>query len=414
MEVKSKKLMMKGFLYSVLFTLIFSCKTNEHNTKALIPLDLGISKDSAFSGSCPYLFKSGDSTVLISWVRDVSDSQAVVCYAIAKNGIDFGPTVVVAGSENVHPHGENLPKVITTPDGKILATWGASNPNPKNPYSGLVYYSWSLDEGKNWTKPQTLSTDTNSIDQRYFDIEILKDNTVGVLWLDSRKNTDKEGSSLYFATFNNNNVLDNERAIDATVCQCCRTDLFIDKEGGLHTVYRKIINDSIRDMVHAVSLDNGKNFSTPERISPDNWVINGCPHSGPAIAQTTKGLSFVWYTLGSGSGVFYADSKDNGKTFSKRDAVSGRPSAKHPQLEISQADDQLTVWDEGAASGNRIGYEIRSGAGKKLETAYLTDSISYASFPVIKSLGNGFIVAYTGKKQSDDNEKVFYKIINPL
>lgn len=406
--------MMKVFVYCFVFTLIFSCNTSEPKLNDFASFGLGISKDSAFPGSCPYLFKSGDSTVLISWVRDVSDSQAVVCYAISKNGIDFGPTVIVAGSDNVHPHGENLPKVIITPGGKILATWGASNPNPKNPYSGLVYYSWLLDDGKNWTAPQTLSRDTNSIDQRYFDIEILKDNAVGVLWLDSRKSTDKEGSSLYFATFDNNNELQNERPIDATVCQCCRTDLFVDRQGGLHTVYRKIINDSIRDMVHSVSLDNGKTFSAPERISHDNWVINGCPHTGPAIAQTSNGISFVWYTLGNGSGVFYADSKDNGKTFSTRDAVSARPSAKHPQLEISQADDQLIVWDEGALSGNRIGYEVRSATGKKLGTAYLTDSINYASFPVIKSLGDGFIVAYTGKKQSGDDEKIFYKIIKPL
>lgn len=404
--------MKKFFIYGCLI-FIFSCNVREHKSKDAIALELGISKDSTFGGSCPYLFKAGDSTVLISWLRDVSDSQAVLCYAIAKNGIDFGPTVIVPGSDNAHPHGENLPRVIQTPNGKILATWGASNPNPKNPYSGIVYYSWSLDDGRNWTTPKTLSGDTNSIDQRYFDIEILKDNTVGVIWLDNRKNTEKEGSSLYFATFNDNNVLDNERSIDATCCQCCRTDLFVDKQGNLHTVYRKIINDSIRDMVHAVSLDNGKTFSAPERISPDNWVIKGCPHTGPAIAQTSEGLSFVWYTSGNGKGVFYADSKDNGKTFSPKDVVSSKPSAKHPQLATINNGEQAIVWDEGTANGNRIGLEIRSASGKKITTTYLTDSINYASFPVIKPLGKGFIVAYSGKQHSKDDERVFYRIINP-
>ncbi|OJY91675.1 MAG: hypothetical protein BGP13_07745 [Sphingobacteriales bacterium 40-81] len=414
MEIKPRKLMMRNIIYIFLAAFIFSCNAKEKTTRHIAFHGLGTSRDSAFSGSCPYLFKAGDSAVLISWLRDVSDTQAVLCYAIADNGVDFGATVVVPGSDNAHPHGENLPRVIKTPDGKILATWGAANPNPKNPYSGIVYYSWSLDDGKNWTAPQTLSRDTNSIDQRYFDIEILKDNTVGIIWLDNRKQTDKEGSSLYFATFNENNVTDNERAIDATACQCCRTDLFADKQGNLHAVYRKIINDSIRDMVHTVSADNGKTFSVPERISPDNWVINGCPHTGPAIAQTSEGLSFAWYTLGNGSGVFYADSKDNGKTFSKRDAVSAKPSAKHPQIAIAKTGEQLIVWDEGASHGNRIGIEVRSAGGKKLKTDYLTDSTSYASFPVIRSLGNGFIVAYSGRNKPGDNEKIFYKIIDPL
>jgi len=414
MEIKSKYSMMKSITYACLLLFIFSCNVNNKYDKKITSLNLGDAKDSAFSGSCPYLFKAGDSTVLISWLRNISDTQSVLCYAVADNGIDFGPTITVQGSDNAYPHGENLPRVIKTADGKILAAWGASNPNPKNKYSGLVYYSWSLDGGKNWTKAQPLSTDTSSIDQRYFDVEILKDNTVAVLWLDSRKNTDKEGSSLYYAVFDENNVLANERPIGVTCCQCCRTDLFVDKAGSLHTVYRKIINDSIRDMVHAVSLDNGKTFSAPQRISEDDWVINGCPHSGPAMAQTPEGISFVWYTQGNGNGVFYTDSKDNGKTFAKRDAVSITPSAKHPQLAVSKTGEQLIVWDESASAGNRIGLEIRSAAGKKLETTYLTDSINYASFPVIKPVGDRFIVAYSGKKQSDDEEKVFYKIIHPL
>jgi hypothetical protein len=28
-------------------------------------------------------------------------------------------------------------------------------------------------------------------------------------------------------------------------------------------------------------------------------------------------------------------------------------------------------------------------------------------------LGRGYIVAYTGKERTDDDEKIFYKIINP-
>lgn len=408
---------MKTLVYSIFLLLLWSCNNRQHKIELAGNAGLGNIKDSAYGGSCPYLFTSKDSVLVMSWLRDVSDTQAVLCYAVAKNGVDFGATIVVPGSDNAHPHGENLSKVVLTPDGKILATWGASNPNPKNPYSGIVYYSWSLDEGKSWSAPQTLSRDTNSIDQRYFDIEILKDGNVAVVWLDSRKNISQEGSSLYFATFNNNNnnyVLENEKPIATTSCQCCRTDLFVDRQGYIHTVFRKIINDSIRDMVHAVSLDNGQTFSTPERISKDDWVINGCPHTGPAIAQTSNGLSFVWYTLGNGSGVFYTTSADNGKTFLKRDQVSNNSSAKHPQIEVAQGGEQLIVWDEGYAKGNRIGLEIRAADGKKIESGFITDSVSIASFPVIKSLGNKFIVAYTGRKLQDETEHVFYKLIDPL
>jgi hypothetical protein len=393
----------------IALTACFSCKQNR---RAVSSEAWGIAKDSGYSGSCVNLFKAKDGSVVISWVRDISDSQSVLCYAVSPDGKAFGSTIEVSGSDNVHPHAENLPRVVKTPQGKILAAWGASNPNPKNPYSGLVYFSWSEDNGKSWSTRQTLSRDSNSIDQRYFDIDLLKDGRVGVIWLDSRNDSKKEGSSLYFATFDEKNALVNEKRIDVTCCQCCRTDLFVDKDGNLHTVYRKIINDSIRDMVHAVSHDNGNTFSTPERISADNWVINGCPHSGPAIAQTATGLAFAWYTLGNGGGVFYTSSKDNGKTFSPRDSVSTRPSAKHPQLQVNDAGDQLIVWDESSSHGNRIGLQVRARGGEKVENTFLTDSIGRASFPVIKSLGNQFLVAFSGRKNADDKEQVFYKVID--
>lgn len=403
---------MKNHLYLCLMIAFVFCGSCRQNRHAVNSQPWGIAKDSAYAGSCVNLFKAKDGSVLISWVRDISDTQSILCYAVSLDGKEFGPTVEVRESNNVHPHAENLPRVIKTPQGKILAAWGASNPNPKNPYSGLVYFSWSEDNGKSWSTRQTLSKDTNSIDQRYFDIDLLKDDRVGVIWLDSRSDTQKEGSSLYFATFDEKNALVNEKRIDGTCCQCCRTDLFVDREGGLHTVYRKIINDSIRDMVHAVSYDNGNTFSTPERISADNWVINGCPHSGPAIVQTHTGLAFAWYTLGNGGGVFYTTSKDNGKTFSQRDSVSTRASAKHPQLQVGDAGDQLIVWDESSSQGNRIGLQVRSREGKTLQNTFLTDSAGRASFPVIKAIGNQFLVAFSGRKNADDKEQVFYKMID--
>lgn len=401
---------MKNIVYCIVFLLVLSCIAEKKSDKKAVP-DVQRTVDSTFTGSCPYLFTSGDTAAVFSWVRTLSDSEAVLCFKVS-NGNGFGKTLTVPGSEKVKPHGENLSKVILAPNGRIIAAWGIANPNPENKYSGLVFYSSSADGGNTWTSPLPLSPDEKSIDERYFDLEILPDGTVGAVWLDSRKNTKQEGSSLYFATFGRNNIFEGEKAIDGTVCQCCRTDLFVDKTGGLHVAYRKILNDSIRDMVHIVSLDNGKSFSGAERISPDNWVVNACPHTGPAIVQTDSALSFVWYTMGTGKGVFFASSQDNGKTFTAKNAVGNSTAGKHPQILLLKNGNQAIVWDERVDDRSVIGLEVRSPKGEKLKTTHLTSSLGFATFPVIKLVGDELLVAYSGSKTAEDKEQVYFQKVN--
>ncbi|MCF0072887.1 glycoside hydrolase [Dyadobacter sp. CY261] len=401
---------MRNIIYCIGLLLVAACAAERKSDKKAIA-GAENTVDSTFTGACPYLFTSGDTAAVFSWIRTLSDSEAVLCFKVS-NGNGFGKTITVPGSGKVKPHGENLSKVILSPDGRIIAAWGVANPNPENKYSGLIFYSSSADGGENWTTPAPLSPAENSIDQRYFDLEILPGGTVGAVWLDSRKNTKHEGSSLYFATFGQSNTFEGEKPIDETVCQCCRTDLFVDKTGGLHVAYRKILNDSIRDMVHIVSLDNGKSFSTPERISPDNWVISACPHTGPAIVQTDSALSFVWYTMGAGKGVFFASSEDNGKTFSAKNAVGNSTAGKHPQIQLLKNGNQAIVWDEHTENGSLIGLEVRSPNGEKLKTAHLTSKLGYATFPVVKLVNNELLIAYAGSGTAEDKERVYFQKVN--
>jgi hypothetical protein len=195
-------------------------------------------------------------------------------------------------------------------------------------------------------------------------------------------------------------------------CECCRTDLFVDNKKNIHVVYRAIINDSIRDMVHTVSIDNGKTFSTPERISKDNWVINGCPHTGPAITENEDGLQLAWFTGGGSAGVYYCNSKDNGKTFSNREMVSGN-AAKHCQI-ITSDKNIAIVWNENFIhqnnSSSRIGIEVRSENGEKPSKQFITSEAGTATFPVIKPIDSeSVLVAYT--ETINDRDYVKYKVV---
>ena len=351
-------------------------------------------------GECPYLTKDAKGNTVLSWIRMINDSTTAFCYAINSGGKTFSAPAMIPNTSNIQPHGENLPKIIFKPSGEIIAFWGAANPNPKNKYSGVVFYTQSFDNGKTWNQPQPLVKDTASFDQRYYDVALMPDGEVGVIWLDNRKTTEKEGSGLFFATTQGRDGFGSGRMIAQQCCQCCRTDLFIDKAGGVHALYRGIYQDSIRDMVHIVSTDGGKTFSPPKRISDDNWVIRGCPHTGPAMTENKNGIHFAWFTGGQHRGCFYTQSTDNGKTFVMHDSVSSMGS--HPQIASFSNDNLVIVWDQSSRPGEKpskiIALQKRNAEGINSGTVYLTNMESFASYPMVSAIDDhNTIVAYTNK-----------------
>jgi hypothetical protein len=357
-------------------------------------------------GSCPYLTKDEKGNIILSWIKKTSDSNLVFSYAVSKDeGKTFGKTVEIPGSNNIHPHGENLPKIVFGKNGEIVAAWGSANPNPKNAYSDLVYYAQSFDNGTTWTTAQKLVKDTAGYDQRYFDMALLKNGNIAICWLDNRKKTKGEGSGLFFAEATGNLGFENEHFVTGPCCPCCRTDLYVDSKSKIHVLYRGIINDSIRDMEHAISSDNGKTFSMPERISDDNWVINGCPHTGPAMTENKDGIQFTWFTGGNNAGVYYCYSGNEGKTFSEREQISGMAS-RHCQI-ASVNNAIAIVWNENFSNGNlscsRIGIEVRNEKGNDRVKKFITSEKGEASFPVIKAVNkNAALVAYTENIKGKD------------
>ena len=390
---------------------IHSCHSTDEKQSISTSHETAIDKA---PGSCAYLTRDSKNNVVLSWVKEVDAATKIFCYAISdNNGETFGKAIEIAGSTNVDPHGENMPKVIFKPSGEIIAAWGVANPNPKNKYSGLIYYSQSFDDGSTWSKPKNITADTASFDQRYFDLALLPDGEAGIIWLDNRKQWKTEGSGLYYAVTAGKNGFQNEKLVSGPCCQCCRTDLFIDKDQNIHVLYRAIINDNTRDMVHMLSTDNGRNFTSPKRISNDDWKINGCPHTGPAMAENKNGIHFTWFTGGEDAGIYYNNSNNKGNTFSKRNIVSGK-SSKHCQITSLPNNHIIIVWNESFPNkntfNNRIGLEVRDATGKRVSKQYLTTESSNSSFPVIQPIdANNIVIAYT--ETIGETSRVMFKKI---
>ncbi|WP_123848828.1 sialidase/neuraminidase family protein [Chitinophaga lutea] len=362
--------------------------------------------DTTRNASCVYLTNTEKGNPVISWVEDGG-----MYYAVSPDGgKTFAAPKRITTASGIQPHPENMPKIIFRPNGEVIAMYGLESNDPRNKYAGKVCYVRSMDGGASWLPAQPLVTDTAGYDQRYFDMALLPSGEVAAIWLDNRKFHRQEGSTLYMATAGAAGF-EKERPLVQTVCQCCRTALYTDGQGALHAAFRDIINDSIRDMVHIVSTDGGRSFTTPVRISADNWMINGCPHTGPAMVKNSSGLHFAWFTMGGGEGVFYCQSPDNGITYSKRENISALPTAKHPQLTALGNGDLALVWDEAVdTAANRIGLLHKSPAGETLSKRFLTEAGGYANFPVLRAAGNGqVLVAY--KKRIGERDVVCAQLV---
>lgn len=385
---------MKYFLIITLF--IVACNNDNNNGTTELKAD-------NLPGECPYLTTDNKGVPVLSWVRTNADSTTTFCYTRLENG-QPGPIVTIPHSGQIQPHGENLPKIIFKSSGEVIALWGTRSNDGRNKYAGLVSYVQSFDNGKTWTEPKPLVSDTAGYDQRYYDVALLPSGEAGIIWLDNRKTTKLEGSGLYFATTHGRNGFGKEQLISQPCCQCCRTDLFVDHRGNIHAIYRGILQDSIRDMVHIVSTDEGATFSSPSRISADNWVLRGCPHTGPAIAENKEGLQVAWFT-GNPRGSFYARSVDNGLTFSLRSSISA--SGSHPQLATLTDGSVVIAWDEylpgGSEGFKRIGLQQRTATGEVTGACYITADTCITSFPVIRPLANNhYLIAYTRKIAGKD------------
>lgn len=402
-------------IQQLFFFILLMHPTTKTSAQSYYSQPIQLLKGSNVQTNCPAFTKDSNGAPVLSFGKETESKETILYYSLFNlNTNKFQKPTAIPSSKGIELHGENAPKIIFKPNKEIIAVWGINNATEKKKYGGLIKYSQSFNNGKTWSKAVSLVKDPNSLDQRYFDIDLLPNGEVAIIWLDSRTKTTDEGSTLYYAQTKGIKGFQNEKPIAETTCQCCRTDLFISKKGTIYAAFRDIINNEVRDMVLTYSKDSGKTFSKPKRISPDNWKINGCPHTGPTMAENKNSLHFAWYTAGGGMGVFYSNSKNNGNTFSKRAIVSDSPTAKHPQITTLNNKEVLIVWDEykteGENSSTQIGLQHRNENGKIVSTKYISPKDINATFPAIKAINkNQLLVAWS---QQSEKENVFYKIIN--
>lgn len=357
-----------------------------------------VARISSPSASPEAVFMTADAqgNPVVVWLEsDTLSAEHALYYAVSTDqGVSFPEKVRVPIPEVVNSHAEGMPKVAFLKNGGVIAGFEKSAPTADNKYAGAVYYVYSRD-GKTWTAPRFLHSDTVAGRSRgFFDIQTLPDGTIGASWLDIKSDFKEKGRSIRFSKTDENGVFHNEIVIEPYACECCRTDLFVDAQGGINIAYRSVrkgnIDQLIRDMAWARSTDGGSNFSTPVMISDDRWAMDRCPHTGPSLGSTTTGLHAIWYSEGNGMGIFYAQNRDG--NFSAREHISS--TGKHPQL-ATKGDEVFMVYEETVGDRAMVAWQLRNDSGVK--SGLVTADSTTGFFPVAMPVTDGYCVAFMGK-----------------
>ncbi|MGZ4963364.1 MAG: sialidase family protein [Limisphaerales bacterium] len=156
-------------------------------------------------------------------------------------------------------------------------------------------YCWvSRDGGAHWSKASRVNDEPKAAREGLHAMAA-HGNTVATAWLDLR--TGK--TELYGAiskdggvTWSTNFLI--YRSPDGHICECCHPSLAFGPDGKLYAMWRNWLNGS-RDMYLAASADDGKTFSSSQKLGSGTWPLNACPMDGGAIAIRQDGSPYaVW------------------------------------------------------------------------------------------------------------------------
>ena len=230
----------------------------------------------------------------------------------------------------VSAHGENGPKLRSGKGRGMFAAWVGKRD---------IKFARSMNFGRSFNPAIQVNDDVGKASQSFFTMEVAPDGTIYVIWLDGRdKKSNKPGTtSVYLArSVNKGKSFEKNIKIAGDICPCCRTALAFGDNGEVFASWRHVYDDNERVIVVATSLDDGKTWSKPVKVSETGWKINGCAHSGPAMKYVGGKLFISWYTgKNDKASLKFAHSADNGKSFQVTKDINGPVlDANHPDIVV--------------------------------------------------------------------------------
>ncbi|MCU0381515.1 MAG: hypothetical protein MUE58_10040 [Chitinophagaceae bacterium] len=351
-------------LTPLLLILLFACSnpaSNQQDSSVpvpkripanLSPVPLPQSKAGAQQGE-PFLFTSPDGEVYLSWIETTDSLTHRLQFARLADSAWTTP-VTIASGRNWFVNWADYPQMATDGEGHFMATW--LQKSGKGTYAYDIMMSTS-NGGVIWTDPVTLNEDGKEAEHGFVSIAPYPGKGFLVSWLDGRLTKpmpagshDHEGHgggamTLRVATFDTAGRKTGESEVDNRTCDCCQTSIAVGSSGPV-VVYRDRSENETRDIWKASMLD-GK-WQTPEPVSLDQWIINGCPVNGPHLEVNGNRAAVAWFTSAKNSaGVYTAFSSDGGRSFREKIRVHDSLPLGRVDLVLADSSTAMVSWMEG-------------------------------------------------------------------
>lgn len=357
----------------------------------------------------PFWTKDNKNNPVLCWTEKDSLSRITFYYSISTNGgKTFGEKKRIPISTEASAHAEGMPKLAFKADGTMIASYEKRRPTKDQPRASDFLYIVSDDNGKSWSAENYFHKDTTAgVGHSFGDISRLANGEIGAVWLDA--SIKEGGRNVKFSQTTKGNGFGEEILVDSSACQCCRTDVFAGKNGNIHLVYRDIHTGSMRDMSQVVSVDGGQTFTKPTRVFADNWQLNGCPHTGPTLAETSKGLYMTWFTGAEKKVGIKVCEVGTGKVISAQ--INSK--VRFPHL-VAVGENLAWVWAENYKKNGvgftKIGLQIIYPNGKT-KTQYLGTDDAFCNYPnVISTPENNLLLAYE-HQIGEEKKQIKYQLI---
>lgn len=166
-------------------------------------------------------------------------------------------------------------------------------------------HTYSLDHKTDkWVKAAGVNDVPASVPEGLMSIAAGENDTFYAVWLDVRKN--KQNKIVFASTTGKADAWSENKVVyespDSTVCECCKPSIAVEGKQVI-LMFRNWIEGS-RDFYLTRSINNGKEFSQPQKLGNGTWKLVGCPMDGGGVLLDNKKVIYTaWQREGK---IYYA------------------------------------------------------------------------------------------------------------